>query len=123
MFLQHINAEQQIDVDVVQYLQRAFNRVAFIKLESAGVDPTQDHAGADTDCHPFESGVNLLNQACSFCETAADNGALGTCVYKGLELDTVDLHIDVQHSGLNEALGQMFLCVFSIGNNHCTAYY
>lgn len=114
MFLEHVYSQQEVDVNIVEDLQRALNLVLIVELEFARVDSAQDHACADSHGHTSKPGVDLIGQARLLGEGSAYDGALGAGIHEGLQLDALDLHVYVQHSGRYEALGQVLFGVLAI---------
>ena len=113
MLLEHVEAEQEVDAHVFEHLQRALDDAVVGELELRGVDAAEDLAGADADSGACEARVDVFGESDLFAEVFGDDGALGPAVDEGLELDFVDLHLDVEHRGRDERLGQVVVGVLA----------
>ena len=97
VLLEHVQTEQEVDVDVVQHLERTLNPVFVADLQICCMDSAYDLACADSDCGALESAVYVLHEPHLLCEGLADNGTLSATVNESLELYFVDFHFYVEH--------------------------
>lgn len=111
MFFHHVDAEEKVDIDFVDDLQRTLDHVAAVDFQFCGMDAAHDRGGPHADSYASEPRVHVFQDAAALSETVRNNRALCACVDEGLELRAVELHVDVQHGGRNETLGQVFLGV------------
>lgn len=113
MLLEHVEAEQEIDADVLKDLERALDDAVIGELELRGVDTAQDLAGAYADGGAGEAHVDVFGESDLFAEVLGDDGTLSAAVDEGLKLDFIDLHLDVEHRGRDEGLGQVVVGVLA----------
>src|SRR3990167_229162 len=63
MFLEHVKAQQERNVDTGQHRNTALDPVLPSNLESTGVDLPYDFRSTDSRCFSLVPGINILHEA------------------------------------------------------------
>lgn len=117
MFLEHVDAQEEPHVEVVEYLQRTFDSGAAVDPNLRSVYSADDLSLSDADSDALKSVVDVFRDVGSLREVQTDDGRLCPGVDESLELVAVDFHRNVEHCRWNEGLGQVFFCVLAVVSN------
>lgn len=116
MALQVVKSEEQVNLVVLEHRERALDRLpAALEVHVGSVYSSQNLRLTHADGHTCKPRVKLVQQVALLGALLADDCALGSAVYEGLDWVSVDSRVDVQHGDVAEKLwvvlhGLLILC-------------